>query len=223
MKNSLSKIEFWLFDLDNTIYHPNTKIFNQIDLRMKKYISKILDVSEDEAFKVQKEYYRKYGTTLFGLMKNNKVNADDFLNYVHNINLENLEKSNELINLLESLPGKKYIYTNGDSRHAENVLKKLEINDLFDGVFDIKKSGLIPKPEKKSLLNLLDFYRIDPRKTIYFEDLEKNLMAASIMGITTVLIDYNKNSLKNSYVDYSFNTLIEALKVIKSNLEKGIK
>ena len=61
MKNPLSKIEFWLFDLDNTIYHPNTKIFNQIDLRMKKYISKILDVTEDEAFKVQKKYYRKYG------------------------------------------------------------------------------------------------------------------------------------------------------------------
>ena len=223
MKNPLSKIEFWLFDLDNTIYHPNTKIFNQIDLRMKKYISKILDVTEDEAFKVQKKYYRKYGTTLFGLMKNDKVNADDFLNYVHNINLKNLVKSNELINLLESLPGKKYIYTNGDSKHAENVLKKLGVNEIFNGVFDIKKSGLIPKPEKKSLLNLLDFYSIDPRKTIYFEDLEKNLMAASSMGITTVLIDYNKNSLKNSYVDYSFNTLIEALKVIKSNLEKGIK
>ena len=223
MKNSLSKIEFWLFDLDNTIYHPNTKIFDQIDLRMKKYISKILNISENEAFRVQKEYYKEYGTTLFGLMKNNKVDADDFLNYVHNINLTNLEKSNELTNLLESLPGKKYIYTNGDKRHADNVLKKLGINYLFDGVFDIKKSGLVPKPEKKSLLNLIDHYNIDPRKSIYFEDLEKNLMNASLMGITTVLINYNKNSLKNSYVDYSFSTLIEALKVIKSNLEEGIK
>ena len=223
MKNSLSKIEFWLFDLDNTIYQPNTKIFDQIDLRMKKYISKILNISENEAFRVQKEYYKEYGTTLFGLMKNNKVDADDFLNYVHNINLTNLEKSNELTNLLESLPGKKYIYTNGDKRHADNVLKKLGINYLFDGVFDIKKSGLVPKPEKKSLLNLIDHYNIDPRKSIYFEDLEKNLMNASLMGITTVLINYNKNSLKNSYVDYSFSTLIEALKVIKSNLEEGIK
>ena len=220
MRDSLDKIKFWLFDLDNTIYHPNTKIFNQIDLKMKEYISKELGIPEKEAFKVQKDYYKKYGTTLFGLMKNYNINAEDFLDFVHNINLKGLKKSDELAELINCLPGKKFIYTNGDEKHANNILQKLDIQNSFSGIFDIKKSGFIPKPEKKSLLNLVEFYNIEPSKTIYFEDLEKNLKTASCIGITTVLIDYNKNSLKNSYVDYSFSTLIEALRVINCNLDK---
>ena len=161
MKNPLSKIEFWLFDLDNTIYHPNTKIFNQIDLRMKKYISKILDVTEDEAFKVQKKYYRKYGTTLFGLMKNDKVNADDFLNYVHNINLKNLVKSNELINLLESLPGKKYIYTKGTVDPAPRLIQECKYHNK-EIIYEASNTGAeayknrpIEKPNVESIINEL--------------------------------------------------------------------
>ena len=214
-KDIFSDKKFWLFDLDNTIYSPDTKIFDEIDSRMKKYISKLLKISDGDAFKVQKLYYKEFGTTLSGLMKNHNVNSDDFLEYVHKVNLENLSECKDLKNSISQLPGKKIIYTNGDLKHAENVLDKLNIKDLFDDIFDIKKSSLIPKPNKESLESLITFYNLNPLETVYFEDIEINLKNAYDLGITTFLIDHNKRSLKNSYVNYSFNTLISALNFLK--------
>ena len=214
-KDIFSDKKFWLFDLDNTIYSPNTKIFDEIDNRMKKYISKLLKISESEAFKIQKLYYKEFGTTLSGLIKNHNVNADEFLDYVHKVDLKNLTESKDLKKSISQLGGKKIIYTNGDLKHAENVLNKLNILDLFDDIFDIKKSGLIPKPNKESLESLINFYNLNPRETVYFEDIEINLKNAYDFGITTFLIDHNKRALKKSYVNYSFNTLISALDFLK--------
>ena len=214
-KDIFSDKKFWLFDLDNTIYSPNTKIFDEIDNRMKKYISKLLKISESEAFKIQKLYYKEFGTTLSGLIKNHNVNADEFLDYVHKVDLKNLTESKDLKKSIAQLGGKKIIYTNGDLKHAENVLNKLNILDLFDDIFDIKKSSLIPKPNKESLESLINFYNLNPRETVYFEDIEINLKNAYDFGITTFLIDHNKRALKKSYVNYSFNTLISALDFLK--------
>lgn len=218
LRKNFSDVEFWLFDLDNTIYSPETKIFDQIDIRMKKYISKLLNISQSEALKIQKLYYKEFGTTLSGLMKNYNINSDDFLNYVHEVKLDRLKRSEKLIQLLSQLPGKKIIYTNGDFKHAQNILGKLEILDFFYGIFDIKKGDLIPKPQKESLIKLIKYYNIDPLKTVYFEDIKKNLQNAFNLGVTTILIDYNKKSLKNSYVDYSFKTIISALNALKDKL-----
>lgn len=214
-KDIFSDKKFWLFDLDNTIYSPNTKIFDEIDNRMKKYISKLLKISESEAFKIQKLYYKEFGTTLSGLIKNHNVNADEFLDYVHKVDLKNLTESKDLKKSISQLGGKKIIYTNGDLKHAENVLNKLNLLDLFDDIFDIKKSSLIPKPNKESLESLINFYNLNPRETVYFEDIEINLKNAYDFGITTFLIDHNKRALKKSYVNYSFNTLISALDFLK--------
>ena len=214
-KDIYSDKEYWLYDLNTTIYSHDTKIFDQIDLRMKKYISRLLKISESEAFKIQKLYYKEFGTTLSGLMKNHNVDSDHFLEYVHKVNLEKLTESRDLVNSLSQLPGKKIIYTNGDSKHAENVLNKLNIKNLFDDIFDIKKSSLIPKPNKESLERLIKFHDLNPRKTVYFEDIEINLKNAYDFGITTFLIGYNKRGLKNSYVNYSFNTILSALNFLK--------
>ena len=214
-KDIFSDKKFWLFDLDNTIYSPDTKIFDEIDIRMKKYISQLLNISESEAFRIQKIYYKEFGTTLSGLMKNHNIDPDHFLEYVHKVNLDKLTESRDLKNFISQLPGKKIIYTNGDSRHAENVLNKLNIKNLFDDIFDIRKSNLIPKPNKESLERLIKFYSLNPHETVYFEDIEINLKNAYDLGITTFLIDYNKRALKNSYVNYSFNTLLSALNFLK--------
>ena len=148
---NLAKKKNWLFDLDNTLYSPNLGIFSQIDERMKKFISKKLKLSETKSFVLQKNFYKKYGTTLYGLMKHYEVDPKEFCNYVHNINLKNLKHSKSLRSKLQALPGRKIVYTNGDYKYAKKILKCLGIEDQFLDIFDITKSNYIPKPMKSSL------------------------------------------------------------------------
>ena len=136
MKN-LKKIKFWLFDLDNTLYSGDTKVFDQVDKKMSLFISEKLNVSIKEAKKIQKNYFHEYNTTLNGMIKNHNIDAEEFLEFVHNVDLNFLKKDLDLKNELNDLIGKKYIFTNGSRAHASNVTKKIGIENLFDGVFDI--------------------------------------------------------------------------------------
>ena len=186
-RGSFEKIKLWIFDLDNTLYHPRTKIFEQIDIRMKKFISNKLRISRTEAFKIQKHYYKKYGTTLFGLMKHYKTQPNEFLNFVHDVDLSGLKNVEnylkELINFLE-----KIIYTNGDEKYAKKVLEAIGINSLFEFILDIKKSHYLPKPSIEPLINYLNKINVKTEHCVYFEDLEKNLENAHKIGIMTVHI-----------------------------------
>ena len=206
--------EDWLFDLDNTLYSPNLGIFSQIDERMKKFISNKLELSEKKSFILQKKFYKKYGTTLYGLMKHYEVDPQEFCNFVHDINFKNLKNSRILRSKLQALPGRKIIYTNGDYKYAEKILRCLGIEDLFSDIFDIKKSNYIPKPMKSSLNKLIKKYELNPLKTVYFDDLEKNLMSASLKGFTTIHISEETTSKSNSYIDFRFKTVINALDMI---------
>ena len=211
---NLAKKKDWLFDLDNTLYSPNLGIFSQIDERMKKFISIKLKLPQTQSFILQKKFYKKYGTTLYGLMKHYQVDPQEFCNYVHDINLENLKHSKILRSRLQALPGQKIIYTNGDHKYAEKILKCLGIEDQFLDIFDIKKSNYIPKPMKSSLNKLIKKYKLNPLKTAYFDDLEKNLMSASLKGFTTIHISEESSSKSNSYIDFRFKTVINALDMI---------
>ena len=217
MLESIFKIKsFWIFDLDNTLYSPKSKIFDQIDKRMKEFISVKLNVPEQEAYLIQKKFYNEYGTTLSGLMINYNVEPREFLDYVHDIDLAKLRKCNKLFKMIKNLPGKKIIYTNGDSDYAERVLKNLGINSLFDFILDIQKSNYVPKPSIDPLIKYLKKKNIEAKSCVYFEDLEKNLERAHKFGITTVHIT-NKNFKMNSikpFVDYRFKSILNALDVI---------
>ncbi len=204
----------WIFDLDNTLYSSSTGIFNQIDVKMKEFISMKLKISEDDSFRLQKKYYKKYGTTLYGLMRNYNIDPDEFCNYVHNVNFNLLSKSKMLKDRLQSLPGEKIIYTNADNTYAEKVLNKLGIKEVFLDIFDIKKTDYIPKPMKRSLNQLIKKYKLDPKKTVYFEDLKKNLKYSSSIGFTTVHISNESTNELDSYIDFRFKTIINALDMI---------
>jgi|MDSZ01.1.fsa_nt_gb putative hydrolase of the HAD superfamily len=211
-----NKINFWVFDLDNTLYHPKLKIFDQIDQRMKSFISEKLNMSKEEAFKIQKKFYYKYGTTLFGLMKHYNVKPQEFLDFVHNIDLSRLKKCKNLFEKINKLPGEKIIYTNGDEKYASRVLNALGIINLFEDILDIKKCNYIPKPSVEALINLLKKKKVKYRNCVYFEDLEKNLVNAHKYGITTIHIT-NKNGREIStkpFIDFRFNSIIKALDVI---------
>lgn len=218
---NFKKKNVWLFDLDNTLYSPNTGIFSQIDKKMKLYISGKLNLSEEKAFKLQKFYYKKYGTTLYGLMKNYKINPDEFCNFVHNVDLKNLKRSEELKYKLKLLPGKKIIYTNGDYDYARRILDALGINDIFIDIFDIKKSYYFPKPMEKSMNKLIKEYNLKAEKTVYFDDLNKNLKYAHSLGITTVHICNNVQTSNNRYIHLRFKTIINALDMIIKTFNNG--
>jgi len=184
----LRHIESWIFDLDNTLYAAQCQLFAQIDARMTAFIQAKLEIPYDNARKLQKEYYVRYGATMSGLMTEHNVCPDEFLSYVHDIDLAPVSANPALAAALEKLPGKRYIFTNGSVQHAENVAGALGVYHLFDGVFDIKAAGYTPKPRRAAYDLFLRRYGVNAKSAIMFEDLSQNLQAPHALGMTTVLI-----------------------------------
>lgn len=206
---NLSDIKNWVFDLDNTLYSPEENIFSQIDKRMTEFIISKFNVNEEEAFNIQKKYFLEYGTTLSGLMKRENIDPDEFLEFVHDINLEILKPNIELSKIIKNLPGDKFIFTNGSKKHAENVLKQLEMSGIFDDIFDIKESNFIPKPNINAYLNFIDKTKIEPDVSIMFEDIGRNLEAAKKLGMKTVLIKRNVPMRNDKFKTKDFESLWE--------------
>ena len=206
---NLSDIKNWVFDLDNTLYSPEEDIFSQIDKRMTEFIISKFNVNEEEAFNLQKKYFLEYGTTLSGLMKRENIDPDEFLEFVHDINLEILKPNIELSKIIKNLPGDKFIFTNGSKKHAENVLKQLEMSGIFDDIFDIKESNFIPKPNINAYLNFIDKTKIEPDVSIMFEDIGRNLEAAKKLGMKTVLIKRNVPMRNDKFKTKDFESLWE--------------
>ena len=206
---NLSDIKNWVFDLDNTLYSPEEDIFSQIDKRMTEFIISKFNVNEEEAFNIQKKYFLEYGTTLSGLMKRENIDPDEFLEFVHDINLEILKPNIELSKIIKNLPGDKFIFTNGSKKHAENVLKQLEMSGIFDDIFDIKDSNFIPKPNINAYLNFIDKTKIEPDVSIMFEDIGRNLEAAKKLGMKTVLIKRNVPMRNDKFKTKDFESLWE--------------
>jgi putative hydrolase of the HAD superfamily len=181
------QVETWVFDLDNTLY-PHHLLWQQVDDRIRSYVAEFLKVSKDEAFRVQKDYYKRYGTTMRGLMTEHGLNPDDYLEYVHQIDHSPLEPNPALGAALKDLPGRKLILTNGTRKHADAVMRRLEIHQHFEDVFDIVAAELEPKPSAKTYERFLERHAVDPTKAAMFEDLARNLEAPHALGMTTVLV-----------------------------------
>ena len=208
-----------LIDLDNTVYPEDTNLFMQIDLKMKSFISKNLNVSLDEAFKIQKEYFLKNGTTLRGLMLYHNVQPEKFLSYVHDIDLSSIKKNQKLRYALKKYNGKKIIFTNGSNEHAKNVLNKIGLNDTIDYIFDIIKADYVPKPNILTYQKVIKKYYLDPKKTIMIDDLPNNLKTAKELGIKTVLIKRDfLNSNTYNYIDIICDNLLDTIKKIKEGI-----
>jgi putative hydrolase of the HAD superfamily len=181
------RIETWVFDLDNTLY-PHHLLWGQVDDRIRSYVAEFLKVSKDEATRVQKDYYKRYGTTMRGLMTEHGLNPDDYLEYVHQIDHSPLEPNPALGAALSHLPGRKLILTNGTRKHADAVMRRLGIHEHFEDVFDIVAAELEPKPSTVTYERFLERHSVDPLKAAMFEDLARNLAAPHALGMTTVLV-----------------------------------
>jgi len=222
MKN-FQLIKNWIFDLDNTLYSAKTKVFDQVEKRMTQYVSNKLDVSMDKAKKIQKDYFHEYNTTLNGMIKNHKIDANEFLEFVHNIDIDFLKKDLKLSEELKKLGGKKMIFTNGPKKHALNITRKIGIDQHFDDIFDIVDSNFVPKPIMKPYKKLIEKHKIDPNLCVFVEDIARNLKPAYEMGMTTVWIENDEPWAKEfsdcNFINYKTNNLAEFLK--KVNLLKA--
>lgn len=187
VKRGFSSVETWVFDLDNTLY-PHHLLWQQVDDRIRAYVAEFLKVTADEAFRVQKDYYKRYGTTMRGLMTEHGVDPDAYLDFVHQIDHSPLEPNPALGDALEKLPGRKLILTNGTVAHADAVLKRLEIDKHFEDVFDIVAADLEPKPKAITYERFLKRHGVEPTKAAMFEDLSRNLEVPHTLGMTTVLV-----------------------------------
>ena len=207
------KYDTWLFDLDNTLYSAETGIFDQVDQLMGQFISKHLNLEMPEAKKLQKEYFKEHGTTLRGLMDNHNIDPESFLNEVHKLDYSIIKPDILLKNALENLTGRKIIFTNANKSHVDKVLSQLNINNIFDSVYDITDADYCPKPDIETYKSLIKKYNIDAEKTIMFDDIARNLVPASKLGFTTVWIDIGKENysddIKNSkkYLNYETTSL----------------
>ena len=222
MKN-FQLIKYWIFDLDNTLYSAKTKVFDQVEKRMTQYVSNKLDVSMDKAKKIQKDYFHEYNTTLNGLIKNHKIDAKEFLEYVHDIDIDFLKKDLKLSEELKKLDGKKMIFTNGPRKHALNITQKIGIDQHFDDIFDIVASDFVPKPIMKPYKKLIEKHKIDPNLCVFVEDIARNLKPAYEMGMTTVWIEndepWARKFSDSNFINYKTDNLSKFLK--KINLLKA--
>ena len=178
----------WVFDLDNTLYPHHTNLFSQIDVRMTAYVSELLTLSREDARKLQKELYLKYGTTLNGLMELHGIDPDDFLAKVHDIDYSWLKPDPVLGAAIRRLPGRKFIFTNGDRGHAERAARQLGILENFDDIFDIVAADLLPKPIRATYEKFAELHAVTGPNAVMFEDLARNLSVPKALGMTTVLV-----------------------------------
>jgi putative hydrolase of the HAD superfamily len=180
--------DFWLFDLDNTLYPARCDLFAQTDRRMGNYISRLLDLHYDDAKRMQKEFWRKYGTTLRGLMTEHGISPTEFLDYVHDIDYSPVTASPALDSALGRLAGRKIVFTNGTVRHAECVLERLGVAHHFEAIYDIVAADYVPKPEASIYRDVVQRFGVLPARAVMLDDIAANLKPAADLGMRTVWI-----------------------------------
>jgi putative hydrolase of the HAD superfamily len=188
LQRGFSHVDTWIFDLDNTLYPPEARLWPQVDERITLFLSEFFGLDGLSARALQKYYYHRYGTTLKGLMEEYGLDPAEFLAFAHDIDLSHIEHDVPLGEAIALLPGRKLILTNGSRQHAENVSKALGIREHFEDVFDIAASGFVPKPEQAAYDRFLDVHKVDPMSSAMFEDIAKNLIVPHALGMTTTLV-----------------------------------
>jgi len=210
--------DVWVFDLDNTLYAHNHNLFSQVEKNMTRFIEQLLSLGRDQAYALQKDYFKRFGTTMRGLMDHHGVDPVDFMAFVHDVDLSGLPDNPELGQALKALPGRKVIFTNASAEHADNILAKLGIAEYFDGVFDIIDAGYRPKPELQVYRQMLDHFSIDPGRAIMVEDMVRNLAPAASLGMATAWIEnetpWGRQGLGETRLDYVIDDITSWLQQI---------
>ena len=186
VKSAFDHVRHWVFDLDNTLYSPAVRLFDQIEVRMTKFVMEALGVDKNRANAVRLEYWQTYGTTLAGLMRVHDVDPAPYLHEVHDIDFSVLSQDPYLASLIQNLPGRKIVYTNGSAPYAENVLQARGLGGIFDAVYGVEHADFLPKPERSAFEKVFLRDGVQTASAAMFEDDPRNLAAPHEMGMRTV-------------------------------------
>jgi len=193
MKQRLRQNHDWVFDLDNTLYPPESDVFSQIDRRMTLYVARLLGVPPEQARKKQKAWYAEHGTTLSGLMIEHEVEPEHYLDFVHDIDLSSLSMDLALRAAIAALPGRKIVFTNGSRSHARRVTTACGLEGVFETMVGIEDTGFAPKPHPDAYDYLLKTVKVNPDRAAFIEDMERNLKPAHALGFITILVHSGKD------------------------------
>ncbi|WP_428925923.1 pyrimidine 5'-nucleotidase [Marinibacterium sp. SX1] len=186
VKQHFGHVRTWVFDLDNTLYPPQARLFDQIETRMTDYVSTSLGVSRDEANRLRKLYWAEYGTTLAGLMEIHGIDPGPYLTDVHDISFHPLQPDALLAACIAALPGRRIVYTNGTAPYAERVLEARGLAGLFDAVYGVEHAGFQPKPRRVAFETVFALDGLDTATGAMFEDDPRNLAEPHAMGMRTI-------------------------------------
>ena len=186
VRQAFSHISYWVFDLDNTLYPPSARLFDQIEVRMTRFVMEALGVDRVEADRLRLSYWHTYGTTLAGLMREHDVDPGPYLTDVHDISLDQLRPDQRLADHISALPGRRIVYTNGTAPYAERVLEARGLSGLFDAIYGVEHAGFRPKPERAAFEAVFEADGTDPARAAMFEDDPRNLAEPHAMGMRTV-------------------------------------
>ncbi len=185
-KEDFTHVEAWVFDLDNTLYSPHVRLFDQIEQRMTSFVMDTLRVHRAEADRLRALYWREHGTTLAGLMREHGIEPDPYLVAVHDISFDALDPDPDLRARIADLPGRRIVYTNGSAPYAERVIDARGLSGVFDAVYGVEHAGYRPKPERAAFEAVFKRDGVAPARAAMFEDDPRNLAEPHAMGMRTV-------------------------------------
>lgn len=211
----LSHIDAWIFDLDNTLYPASCDLFALIDARMGSFIQNLVGCDPEQAHAIQKRYFRDHGTTLSGLMALHGTDPHEFLDYVHDIEMDRVTHDARLVEAIARLPGRKLVFTNGDVKYAQKVLDRIGLGASFEVIHDIHAMDYVPKPAPASYAAMCARWNIDPTRALFAEDMARNLKPAKDIGMTTLWVNNGSDQAAGqactSFIDYETADLTDWL------------
>ena len=213
-KESFNSVKYWIFDLDNTLYPKSANLFAEIEVKMTSFVMQQLNVDFKEANYLRDYYWKKYGTTLAGMMREHDIDPEPYLVDVHDISLKALDVDERLVKAIKNLSGEKIVYTNGSKFHANRVLKARGLTECFHKIYGVEDANYLPKPEIKAYMKIIKLSGINPKYSAMFEDEYKNLNAPHDLGMRTVYLTEKNYTDKKHFIT---NNLTEFLSYLKND------
>ena len=209
-RDQFAHVTTWVFDLDNTLYPPSARLFDQIEVRMTDWVMRTLGLDRAAADTLRHAYWRDHGTTLAGLMRNHGVDPGPYLTEVHDIDFSGLTADPELADHIAALPGRKIVFTNGSAPYAQEVLSARGLTGLFDAVYGVEHAGFHPKPDPAAFDTVFALDRLDPARAAMFEDDPRNLAVPHALGMKTVHVA--ETPVSSDHIHYHTEDLAEFLR-----------